>query len=187
MTGLTISGHTRTGWTPEMDAALIACVKNDRMSFSQAASALSHEFNAKLTRNAAIGRAHRLGLSGNLPVRKPPEHYRAMKAQRERKRRLRIGIQPRAKREAVAKPKSRTKTLYEMFVPRPANDLSEIALHIPFIDLQPGHCKFPFGDGPFTFCGHARFDSGPYCGPHTLLCTGPGTSWERAADVKVAA
>ena len=43
------------------------------------------------------------------------------------------------------------------------------ALHLSLIDLEPGQCRFPFGDGPFTFCGHPIV-AGSYCGLHDYIC-----------------
>lgn len=54
--------------------------------------------------------------------------------------------------------------------PKPDNDLADSALHIAFLDLEPHHCRFPYGDGPFTFCGHPKVQ-GSYCTPHALYCT----------------
>lgn len=46
--------------------------------------------------------------------------------------------------------------------------------HITFEELQPQHCKFPFGKGPYTFCGLDRHgSSGPYCIGHARLCYSP--------------
>lgn len=44
-------------------------------------------------------------------------------------------------------------------------------LHVTFIDLQHGQCKWPYGDSPFTFCGHpidghADHPERPYCSHH---------------------
>jgi len=53
--------------------------------------------------------------------------------------------------------------------PRPTSDLSDAALHIEMIDLEPHHCRFPYGDGPFTFCGHAKLEGASYCSEHVAL------------------
>ena len=43
------------------------------------------------------------------------------------------------------------------------------ALHLSLIDLEDNQCRFAFGDGPFTFCGHAVV-AGSYCGLHDYIC-----------------
>lgn len=40
-------------------------------------------------------------------------------------------------------------------------------LHLALLDLEPGMCRYPYGDGPYTFCGHPQRDKSSYCGPHT--------------------
>lgn len=62
--------------------------------------------------------------------------------------------------------KDSKKTLFQMFVKRPLDDHADKALHIAFLDLQPIHCRFPYGDGPFTFCGHPKTDGSSYCADH---------------------
>lgn len=47
-------------------------------------------------------------------------------------------------------------------------------LHLTLFDLEEGQCRFPFGDGPFTFCGHlVREDGKPYCAEHYALTNLP--------------
>jgi hypothetical protein len=43
---------------------------------------------------------------------------------------------------------------------------------VTFAELQPWHCKWPFGDprhSDFHFCGCRRLDSGPYCENHAAM------------------
>jgi GcrA cell cycle regulator len=47
---------------------------------------------------------------------------------------------------------------------RPAADVTP--LHVDLLDLQPGQCHYPYGDGPFTFCGCPVGDGLAYCEPH---------------------
>ena len=47
-------------------------------------------------------------------------------------------------------------------------------LHITFADLEPCHCRFPYGDdAPFTYCGHPVKTDKPYCEAHSRLCFEP--------------
>jgi GcrA cell cycle regulator len=53
--------------------------------------------------------------------------------------------------------------------------------HLSLLDLEPSDCRYPYGDGPITFCGHAKQDGSSYCSSHFHLTRGTGTSSERAA------
>jgi GcrA cell cycle regulator len=50
---------------------------------------------------------------------------------------------------------------------RPVADV--VPLHVDLLDLQPGQCRFPYGDGPFTFCGCPSSNGLSYCEPHHRL------------------
>jgi GcrA cell cycle regulator len=111
-----------------------------------------------ITRNAVIGKVHRLGLTreGSTRIAKP-----------------RIPGIPRQPKIRIPKVK--------------APDLSFVLslpdvfpLHIPFDLLDRKTCHWPYGDGPFTFCGCEVLD-GPYCYPHKLQSIGKGTASERSA------
>lgn len=41
------------------------------------------------------------------------------------------------------------------------------------VDLEPHDCRFPFGDGPFTFCGRRKVDGVSYCEDHVKACYQP--------------
>lgn len=48
-------------------------------------------------------------------------------------------------------------------------------------DLGRNECRYPYGDGPFTFCGHST-DGGSYCSGHKELCyIAPQKRWRAAA------
>jgi GcrA cell cycle regulator len=49
------------------------------------------------------------------------------------------------------------------------------------VDLEDGHCRWPYGEGIITFCGHERVKDEPYCLPHLHLSRGEGTRSEREA------
>lgn len=40
---------------------------------------------------------------------------------------------------------------------------------VPLLDLQPGQCRFPYGNGPFTFCGCQALKDQSYCASHYEL------------------
>ena len=74
---------------------------------------------------------------------------------------------------------------------RPLRAADVTPLNIPFDDLKPHHCRWPYGgwlsSDPITFCGHphcARRGTTDqlYCEAHTELSRGSGTYAERQAD-----
>jgi hypothetical protein len=96
-----------------------------------------------MTRNTVSSRAKRLGLGGRKRGRKARPHARPKDVQLKSTRRGRP-------RRAV---ESHAVDTYP-------------SLAIPFLDLKPGQCRWPHGEGPFLFCGHAvRDELSSYC-PH---------------------
>lgn len=45
--------------------------------------------------------------------------------------------------------------------------------YLTLMQLEPDDCRFPFGDGPITFCGHPKTPGSSYCREHHLLCEVP--------------
>jgi GcrA cell cycle regulator len=102
----------------------------------------------KLTRNQVVGKLDRLGLQRVGPT------IGLKKPKRE----------PAPKKETPRKiPKS---VHYEMAV------ADVVPLHVELIDLEHDQCRYPYGDGPFTFCGCPKIDGSSYCGPHHTLTHG---------------
>ena len=149
------------------------------MSFSAIAKAINDKFGTSYTRNAAIGRSKRMGLSGPNPAEKRLE--RVLKAEID-------GSEAIQETEAIQDglgPGS------AWAGPPPAAEpvkLRCIGIRprlVSLIELNPGDCRYPYGgdkDGePIVFCGHPRRDGSSYCTPHFRLTQGPGTASERAA------
>jgi len=115
-------------------------------------AAIAAELN--ITRNAAIGKAHRLGL------------YREAPAQ--------LGGRPKSQKEQ--RPRKERVFFVKRSVPLPPETHAADAgpLHIGLFDLTDATCKFPFGtQTPFTFCGHATAPGLPYCKAHCLIAYQP--------------
>jgi len=55
-------------------------------------------------------------------------------------------------------------------IPVLADNLSEKALHLEFDELEPRHCRFPYGEGPYTYCGHPKLANTSYCEAHVAYC-----------------
>jgi GcrA cell cycle regulator len=117
-----------------------------------------------VTRNAVIGKLSRLGIStGNKSSVSAP----FKKADKARSRETHATVVARIRaRKSSAK-----------VIPFPVKIEAKPALMIALVDLQPHHCRFPYGDpmNPvFGFCGHNKYPGSSYCVAHTKL-TMPST------------
>lgn len=126
-----------------------------------------------VTRNAVIGKVHRLELQARKTVRVVARVPKAPKPPRARTPRYAYSVLPEGVepvrvelREADIEP-----------------------LHIDLDALNSSNCHWPYGDGPvFTFCGCRALKDKPYCYAHDRIGHGNGTASERSAvKVKVAA
>jgi len=90
----------------------------------------------------------------------------------------------RGKRMGVAAPaKPPPKSKKRRQPPRPIIEMKCDAiepLHLSLLDLEPHHCRWPYGDQKITFCGHSKM-VGSYCLAHYQFSVRPGTASERAA------
>jgi GcrA cell cycle regulator len=144
------------------------------MSYGQAARAINARFGTEFTRNAAVGRAKRLGLK--------PASVRKVTSRPKRPARWGESPPPKvARRSAPAQPAP---------TPEPVKPVKLRCVGVrprllAFADLEPGGCRYPYGgerDGePYAFCGHPRIPRSSYCRPHHALTHGPGTGSERVA------
>lgn len=135
--------HWSRTWTEEMD---------DRLRELHEAGAGFSAIGAELgvSRNAAIGRAHRIGLKGRAEA---------------------IRWQKRASAPLIVKP-PRTASGSE-----PKRGLSGLTKRaksrmVTFAELAPHHCRWPCGDPltpEFRYCGGDREEDGPYCRFHFAL------------------
>jgi GcrA cell cycle regulator len=145
------------------------------LSFSRIADAINLRFGTRYTRNAAIGRAQRMGLAPGRSTRegpKPPRKARAPRLRRLRKRKRNL-LQS-GPRLPKVKPGRRKKLRCVEIAPR----------HLALIELGCGDCRYPYGGDAegeaITFCGHPQRPGSPYCTPHFHLTRGPGTATDRA-------
>ena len=166
-------------WTEERIDQLKALVA-DRLSASQ----IAEQLGSGLSRNAVIGKAHRMGLCLRTPAEclayprvslakpaklaKPPQ--RMMAKLRPRPARTPLWV---SRREAAAKSEPK---------PLPRSPIPGTPLHLPLLALKAHHCRWPYGDGPFTFCGCTHIEGSPYCESHDAdAYTGRAREWRAAA------
>jgi GcrA cell cycle regulator len=165
----------QSSWAEEHSRALREYLEKG-LSFSRIAKAINARFNTAYSRNATIGRARRMGLSGparaDIPARRKPQPK--PRPARLRKMRARALAQSRPKR-AVLKRAAALKLRCVGIVPR----------HLSLLELEPGDCRYPYGgeaEGEaITFCGHPRRSGSSYCVAHFHLTSSPGTASERIA------
>jgi GcrA cell cycle regulator len=162
-------------WTEER-VELLRKLWSEGLSASQIAAQLG-----SVTRNAVIGKVHRLKLAGR--GRTAAQPARAKK--------------PQAAKPAAARPMRPTtpsqgaNALQTQFdaqpivrpAYRPTSDVVvPISRMLSLTDLTERTCKWPNGDPlmeSFSFCGNEAGDSGPYCGYHSRLAYQPASERRR--------
>lgn len=153
------------GWTDEKVETL-KILWHDGLSANQIAMQMKG-----VTRNAVLGKLHRLGLTGRAQPSKPARPV--FKA-------------PRLKRE-VAKPTTPCRTAESLPVagrplPTPVHCVDEAPGSATTLTLGVHMCKWPIGDplsDRFTFCGRGQ-KNGPYCVEHARVAYQPAQTKRRA-------
>jgi GcrA cell cycle regulator len=141
-------------WTPERVEQLRNCVVTG-LSCSQIAAEIG------VTRNAVIGKIHRLGLS---PVRPPGASARS--------------CPPRARRPRAAGQRALLRLLFAdgaaiaATAPEPAAVESQKPCSL--IELEQGKCRWPIAEAAgdcadFVFCGNAAATGFSYCAGHARI------------------
>lgn len=159
------------GWTDERVESLKK-LWQDGLSASQIAKQLGG-----VTRNAVIGKVHRLGLSGRAAPSKPARPV--FKAPRP----ARPAVQPAAPRR-IAEPVAREAAP----VPSPVRYVDEAPGSATVLTLGAHMCKWPIGDPSsdgFTFCGRRQSD-GPYCVEHARVAYQPAQTKKRSGANELA-
>ena len=164
--------QTNSPWTDER----ITTLKADYAEGYSCAQ-IAARIGDGISRNAVIGKVHRLGLEKPANVMKRVA-ARAPRVSRPRVQTSRQRHIPGTNRfyEAVSNPAEINLRCVEI-VPR----------NLTLMDLEPGDCRYPYGDETITFCGHPKMQPTSYCVSHFHLCRGEGTASERAATRRIAA
>ena len=109
------------------------------------ASRIAHEIG-DMTRNAVIGKAHRLGLSGRM--------------------------QSKSKNSSISIVRKKKNSPYNKKIIEISSQVDEPMNPTPFLDIKDGMCRWPLGEpgeNDFKFCGQEIFPGRPYCDKHSLL------------------
>jgi len=142
-------------WTDER-VELLKKLWQDGLSASQIAAELGG-----VTRNAVIGKVHRLGLSGRgQPTSSIKRQRRTHSTGIRRLRPVTVGNLA-LKNNLDYLPEAELQPRKNVVVPIP--------LKLSLYQLNEHTCKWPIGDPgqeEFHFCGHDSLESGPYCEYH---------------------
>ena len=161
------------GWTDER-VEMLKKLWQDGLSASQIAKQLGG-----VTRNAVIGKVHRLGLSGRATPSKPARP--AFKAPRP----ARPAAAPSAPRRIAQPLTAATATAP---APAPVRYVDEAPGSATVLTLGAHMCKWPIGDPSsdnFTFCGR-RASDGPYCLEHAQVAYQPVQTKKRSGPNELA-
>lgn len=153
-------------WTDERIATLKKMWKEGK-----SAAEIAKTLGKGVTRNAVIGKAHRMGLSGRpspikksaAPKKEAAPKKTAAKAPRSKKATTPAAA-PTAKAAAPVKEAEDVK-IFEKDVVPPGGGVA-------LLDLTERMCKWPIGDprdDDFTFCGLAIRPGTPYCAQHAAM------------------
>lgn len=154
-------------WTDERIALLKKMWKEGK-----SAAEIAKSLGKGVTRNAVIGKAHRMGLSGRpSPIKKTaaPKKEAAPKKDPPKTTRSKKTAAPAAapstKASSPAKEAAEDVKLFEKDVIPPGGGVA-------LIDLTERMCKWPIGDPrepDFTFCGRGIRPGTPYCPDHAAM------------------
>ena len=142
---------------------------NDGLSASQIAGELGG-----ITRNAVIGKVHRLGLSGRA---KSPSAPRPRK-HRAHNHMLRVS-RPMVRGNTALAPAYDTEP-----EPEYIENVIPMGQRCTLLELNENKCRWPIGDpskGEFFFCGGAPSDGTPYCAYHARVAYQPASDRRRRA------
>lgn len=152
------------GWSEEMDAVLRRVIEAGG-SYSSAAGEINQAFGTALTRNATIGRGHRMGLQPGFRVGRPRTKVARPKAPRRTSKTPEFNAPRPVRSNPIVIPK--------IEADQPALRCVEVTTRdIGIHELSKGDCRYPLGDGPFVFCGNPSKGGSSYCGAHHSLCHG---------------
>ena len=167
-------------WTSER-VELLTKLWGDGLSASQIAAELGG-----VTRNAVIGKVHRLGLSGRAKTsvssapksRKAPARQSAVDTAAPQ---TSPTVTPRSvgatalKADIAAAPQAKPEQ-------KPVAEVVPIAKRATILTLTERTCKWPIGDptsDDFHFCGHASQAGMPYCPYHCRMAYQPASDRRR--------
>jgi GcrA cell cycle regulator len=135
-------------------------------SYSRVTKEINAKFATSYTRSAVISKTRRVSLNG---LGNPPPSLRT------ETERVKHDMAPAGRLIWPPPPlpplSDRTTLRFADVIPR----------HLSLLELMPRQCRYPYGEGPFTFCGHPTRPGVSYCPGHQDLVAGPAVIAERDA------
>lgn len=169
-------------WTDERVTRL-AKLWAEGLSASQIANDLGG-----VTRNAVIGKVHRMGLSGrDKPAGKSGAASRRKSTTRHNGATSK-GNTPRSRTRTTTRTVGNTVIKVDFkeevaFQPKPVEELRvPVSRELTLLQLTEATCKWPTGDPTmpgFSFCGHSTNEDKPYCEYHNKLAFQPPSERRR--------
>lgn len=159
-------------WTDER-VELLKKLWTDGLSASQIAAELGN-----VTRNAVIGKVHRLGLSGRAKDAKAatPAAQRPRKAARAPSAPAPIAPQNRSNVVVAPIPRPPVEVVEESAVMAEDDLAIPMSERVTIMDLRESMCRWPMGDPTkpeFRFCGARSITGLPYCTHHARVAYQP--------------
>ncbi len=135
---------------------------------------IANRLGGGVSRNAVIGKLHRLGLSGR--------GTGTAKTMRDALRKVPVSQLPRVDR-TPSRPKPAMPAMPRLVAEPVAEPVAEVwvphELRKGLLDLEDGDCRWPIGDprsDDFHFCGHRKVAGMSYCAMHAARAYDPGAS-----------
>ena len=161
----------------------------------RSASQISAVLGSGLTRNAVIGKVHRLGLAGRVkPGTGPSEPMTPQRTQAAPRRAATAPARGGTATVMASTPMTQGATALAMEAePQTQLQVARIeedvvvpmSLRVTIVDLKESMCKWPLGDPTspdFRYCGSATTGAGPYCQHHAKLAYQPAQDRRRDRD-----
>ena len=165
----------QTSWAPEHSEVLRELVAKG-LSYSEVTAAINAKFRTCYSRNAAIGRAKRMGIANSDRLK---AQLRAQQPQLDRMLERRP---PESRPFEFRRPMPN----FERAEPVTLRCVEVDPRHLSLLELEREDCRYPYGGDEegeaITFCGHPRRKGSSYCTPHFHLTCDPGALPEPAVS-----
>lgn len=131
------------------------------------AAVIADRLGGGISRNAVIGRMHRtLGKKDNASAARARALSGKMKAKMGKKTKARHFVQRPATPTEV---ESSRREWAEFQAKSAAKPDAPAVKELRLLDLEPHHCRWPYGDrAPYHFCGSRKVPGLPYCPAHAV-------------------
>jgi GcrA cell cycle regulator len=170
-------------WTDER-VELLKKLWADGLSASQIAGQIGG-----VTRNAVIGKVHRLGLSGRAKTNAAPAQPRPRKPSRAPSHPLTHRPASQGNAALAARLRAEPEPAPEPEIAFDEDVVIPMSERVTIMELRDSMCRWPMGDPTtpdFRFCGGKALTSLPYCTHHCRIAYQPAAERRRDRDRRVA-